>query len=101
MCYKKWTEINSDPSIEYNVTWLNYGTPLLSPGDCILAIESTLRYILSVHHHIVCSCYNVMYIYYRVIALISADIVPSFVIEGRELDISAITLLLYSYKYFK
>ena len=40
--------------------------------------------------------------YYRVIALISADIVPSLDIEGRELaDISAITLLLYSYKYFK
>ena len=32
--------------------------------------------------------------------LISADIVPSLDIEGRELA-SAITLLSYSYKYFK
>ena len=44
-------------------------------------------------------------LYYRVIALISVYIVPSLDIEGRELartiftDISAITLLLYSYKY--
>ena len=40
--------------------------------------------------------------YYRVIALISANIVPSLDIEGTIFaDISAITLLLYSYKYFK
>ena len=43
-----------------------YGTPLLPPGDCFLAIESTLRYILSVHHHTGCSCYNVMYIYHYI-----------------------------------
>ena len=35
---------------------------------------------------------------YRIIALISANIVPSLDIEGCEL---AITLLLYSYKNFK
>ena len=52
-------------------------------------------------------------LYYRVIAVISANIVSSLDIEGRELasarrypkrgtifaDISAITLLLYSFKY--
>ena len=35
-------------------------------SDCILAIESTLRYILSVHHHIGCSCYYGMYIYHYI-----------------------------------
>ena len=53
-------------------------------------------------------------VYYRVIALISVNTVPSWDIKGRELasvrrypkqgtiftDISVITLLLYSYKYF-
>ena len=40
--------------------------------------------------------------YYRVIALILVDIVPSWDIEGREAiltNIGAITYLLYSYKY--
>ena len=52
-------------------------------------------------------------LYYRIIALISVNNVPCWDIEGRELaspsisqlwtiftDISVITLLLYSYKYF-
>ena len=42
--------------------------------------------------------YNSKQPYYRAIALILVDIVPSWDIEGRELA-SAITLLLYSYKY--
>ena len=32
-----------------------YGTPLLPPGDCVLAIELTPRYILCIHHYIGCS----------------------------------------------
>ena len=35
-------------------TCIRYGTPLLPPGDCVLAIESTPRYILCIYHYIGC-----------------------------------------------
>ena len=37
---------------EIKIRAQTYGTPLLPPGDCVLAIESTPRYILCIHHYI-------------------------------------------------